>query len=65
MNYFGIEMVLCAPRVFEDARERELPFEDTQDLAHRRRTPPVVWLLPRATRNSDFYPENMFTEIDN
>jgi len=33
-------MLLCAPRVLEDARERELPLEDTEDLAQRRRTPP-------------------------
>jgi len=34
-------MVLCASRVLEDAREKELLLEDTQDLAQRRRAPPV------------------------
>ena len=58
-------MVLCAPRVLEDARERDLPLEDTQDLAQRRRAPPVVRSLPRDTRNSNFYPENKLKEIDN
>jgi len=58
-------MMLCAMRVLEDAKERELPFEDTQDSAQRRRAPPVVQSLRRATRNSDFYPENMLKGIGN
>ena len=58
---------LVAPRVLEDARERELPLEDTQDLAQRRRAPPVVGArsLPCATQNSDFYPDNVLKEIAN
>jgi len=57
-------MVLWAPTVLKDAREREFPLEDTQDLAQRRRAPPVFRSLPH-TINSDFYPENMLKEINN
>ena len=53
INNYGIEMVLCAPRVLEDAREKEFPLEDTQNLAQRRRAPPVFSAVA-AARHTKF-----------
>ena len=53
-----------ASRVLQDAKERELPLEDTEDWVHRRRAPSVFRLL-RARSNSNFYPVHMLKEIAN